>query len=116
MTLPEVLLWNELRRSDASLKFRRQHPIGPYVVDFYCASARLAVEVDGAAHDMGENPVRDEQRDAWLAARGICVLRIPAQEVLRDVETAVQAIHTAFPSTVPAEGRDGPPPRAGEDL
>ena len=115
MTLPEVLLWKALR-ADAALKFRRQHPIGPYVLDFYCATARLAVEVDGAAHEMGHIPARDERRDAWLAAKSITVMRIPARDVLRDLEAAVRGIHAAFPSTIPAQGRDGPPPRAGEDL
>ncbi|HTT85199.1 MAG TPA: endonuclease domain-containing protein [Rhizomicrobium sp.] len=51
MTLPEVLLWNALRGGQLqNLRFRRQHPVGPYILDFYCPSARLAVEVDGAVH------------------------------------------------------------------
>jgi very-short-patch-repair endonuclease len=58
--------------------FRRQHPIGRYVLDFYCAKARLAIEIDGISHDMSTRPKRDIERDAWLAAHGVTVLRIAA--------------------------------------
>jgi very-short-patch-repair endonuclease len=51
--------------------FRRQHPIGRYVLDFYCAEARLAVEIDGMSHDLGDRPRHDANRDAWLNARGL---------------------------------------------
>jgi very-short-patch-repair endonuclease len=83
MTLPEVLLWRALRRKAVDgLRFRKQHPMGGCVLDFYCPSAGLAIEVDGLAHDMGENPARDIRRDAGLASRGVRVLRIPAADVL----------------------------------
>jgi very-short-patch-repair endonuclease len=72
--------------------FRRQHPIGPYVVDFYCATARLAIEIDGISHDMGTRPARDIDRDAWLAARGVTVLRIPARELTRRMDELADAI------------------------
>lgn len=68
MSLPERLLWRELRGKPAGLKFRRQHPVGPYVIDFYCASAKLGIEIDGIAHDMGERPERDMRRDVLNAA------------------------------------------------
>jgi very-short-patch-repair endonuclease len=85
MSLPEVILWQNLRggRLDG-LRFRRQHPMGAYVLDFYCDAARLAVEVDGAHHTLGDNPCRDLERDTWFAARGILTLRIPAIDVLTD--------------------------------
>jgi very-short-patch-repair endonuclease len=84
MTPPEVLLWQALRRNRRTgLRFRRQHPIGPYVLDFFCASANLAVEVDGATHDYQERSRRDVLRDVWLRNRGIRVLRIRAEELLR---------------------------------
>ena len=82
MSLPEVLLWRELRLQN-DVKFRRQHPTGRYVLDFYCAERRFAIEIDGMAHDMGERPTRDDRRDAWPAEQGIEVVRIPAAEVLR---------------------------------
>jgi very-short-patch-repair endonuclease len=92
MSLPEVLLWNHLRGKPLGTKFRKQHPIGDYVVDFYCAEKRLAVEIDGIAHDMSDRPARDSQRDAWLRTQGIDILRLSAAEVLDDVSAAADAI------------------------
>ena len=72
MSLPEIVLWQALRKGRlAGLRFRRQHPIGPYILDFYCPSARLAVEVDGFAHDSAARVRHDDNRQAWLAQRGI---------------------------------------------
>lgn len=95
MTLPEVLLWRELRRHAAGLRFRRQHPVGPYVIDFYCAKAKLGIEVDGIAHDMGDRPARDERRTAFIAAQGIELLRLPASEILASVTDSAVAIASA---------------------
>ncbi len=92
LTLPEGLLWRELRGKRGGLKFRRQHPVGAYVLDLYCPSVRLAVEVDGKAHDMGDGPARDERRDAFLAERGIEVIRVAAQRVLDSPEESAEAI------------------------
>lgn len=85
MTLPEVVLWEHLRGKRLSgLAFRRQHPIGPYVLDFFCAEARLAVEVDGAVHDVPEQAMFNRRRDQWLIEKGITVVRIEAADILRD--------------------------------
>jgi very-short-patch-repair endonuclease len=85
MSLPEVILWQHIRGGRLEgLRFRRQHPMGAYVLDFYCDAAKLAVEVDGSHHTLGDNPARDLERDAWFAARGIETLRIPAPNVLAD--------------------------------
>ena len=83
MSKPEVMLWQQLRGNPQGLRFRRQHPIGPFVLDFYCASVNLAIEVDGIVHDMGVQPEFDEKRGKWLADQGIEVLGIPAIDVLR---------------------------------
>jgi len=93
MSLPEVLLWRLLRQT--GVKFRKQHPCGPFVVDFYCAAAKLVIEVEGIAHDMGDRPQRDEARSRWLEAQGYRVLRIPAVEVLKDVEAVTESIVAA---------------------
>jgi very-short-patch-repair endonuclease len=84
MTLPEIVLWRELRLRQLSKHFRRQHPAGSYVLDFYCSSPKLAVEVDGAAHDFVPQALYDERRDAWLNEQGIRVLRFAAAEILDD--------------------------------
>ena len=88
LSLPEKLLWVRLRRrQDGQPTFRRQHPLGVYVLDFYCAEARLCVEVDGWAHTTADRPQRDTRRDAWLAGQGIVVARIAARTVLDDPDT-----------------------------
>jgi very-short-patch-repair endonuclease len=66
--------------------------MGPYVLDFYCAKARLAIELDGMSHDMGDRPQRDLRRDAWLQARGITVLRIPVVDLTRGIDETADAI------------------------
>jgi very-short-patch-repair endonuclease len=111
LSLPEKLLWVRLR--GASPRCRRQHPIGQYVLDFYCPAASLAIEVDGMAHDMGDRPRRDEVRTAWLKESGIEMLRIPAKQVLDDPDAVAEAIiaycaDLANPSTTASGG--GPPP------
>jgi very-short-patch-repair endonuclease len=110
LSLPETLLWARLRRS--GVRFRRQHPLGPYVLDFYCAARKLAIKVDGFAHDAGDRPGRDALRTDWLQEQGIDVLRIPAKDVLADPDSVADALirlcarplhHSVAPS--------GPPPQ-----
>jgi very-short-patch-repair endonuclease len=113
---PEARLWSRLRaRNPGTPVFRRQHPIGSYVLDFYCAEARLAVELDGMSHDMGDRPQHDASRDAWLKARGLTVMRIAASEAMRNTDKAADAIvrmateiiRAGAPSTALTRG---PPP------
>jgi very-short-patch-repair endonuclease len=93
LTLPEGLLWRAIKGRQADgLHVRKQHPIGPYVLDFYCHEARLCVEIDGAAHTFGDRPRADARRDAWLAGKGVRTLRIPASAVLEDVDGVVRMI------------------------
>jgi very-short-patch-repair endonuclease len=96
LSLPEALLWRRLRaRSLAGLHFRKQHPIGPYVLDFYCHTARLCVEVDGQSHGFGDQPQRDTRRDAWLSKRGVRALRLRAGYVLDEMDGALSMILAA---------------------
>ena len=96
LSLPEGLLWRALKgRRLEGLQIRKQHPIGPYVLDFYCDSRRLCVEVDGASHGVGDRPERDERRDAWLETCGIATLRIRAGFVLEDMDGALGMILSA---------------------
>jgi very-short-patch-repair endonuclease len=92
MSLPEGQLWQELRKRPGGFKFRRQHPIGPYVLDFYCPATRLAIEIDGASHDMGDNPQRDEKRDAWLREQGFRIVRFTARDVLNNMDGVIRMI------------------------
>ena len=80
MTKEERHLWYDFLRT-YSVKFLRQKPLGKYIVDFYCAEAQLAIELDGSQHYSAEQIVADKERTAYLGAYGITVLRIPNSEV-----------------------------------
>ena len=115
MTLPEVLLWQHIRgRRLDGIRFRRQHPIGPHILDFFCEDARLAVEVDGESHSQAEAVEHDNRRTEWLNARGISVVRIPARYVLSELAAVVDHIQRQVRDQPPPPLR-GPPPPAGED-
>jgi very-short-patch-repair endonuclease len=103
MSLPEVLLWRLLRRAQPPI--RRQHPFGDYVVDFYCAAAKLVFEVDGFAHDTGSRPQRDQERQQWLEAHGLRVVRIAAPDVLRSPEECADSILRLCASVTPPPQR-----------
>ena len=91
MSLPEVLLWREIKPSvHPEVHFRRQHPIGPYVLDVFCSSAALALEVDGDTHGVGNAPAYDWRRDAWLEVQGLRVMRLSARDVLADPQGAAE--------------------------
>ena len=92
MTLPEILLWQQLRGKPMGVRFRKQHPVDRYVVDFYCAARRVAIEIDGIAHDLGQRPGRDAARDAALQRLDIEIVRVRAADVLRDVAGVADAI------------------------
>jgi very-short-patch-repair endonuclease len=92
MTGTELRIWIRIRgRQLGGWKFRRQHPIGPYFVDFYCPAARLIVEVDGPSHDDWA-AAYDARRQAWLECEGYQVLRIPVSVIDEDAESAVEWI------------------------
>ena len=102
MTDAERALWARLRRRQVlGHKFRRQHPLGPYVVDFVCIQRKLVVEVDGGQH--AEHRRDDDRRSARLADQGFAVLRFWNHEVLTDTDAVVRAIADALgPPTRPA--------------
>ena len=94
-TPAETILWRLLRgRRLAGAKFRRQHPLGPYVVDFFCEEARLVVEADGR-HHVGA-PEHDIVRDRWFLAAGIIVLRFWNQQILDEPEAVLRRIRAAL--------------------
>ncbi|MBS0477153.1 MAG: DUF559 domain-containing protein [Proteobacteria bacterium] len=109
MTLPEALLWRELKGSPGGIRFRKQHPAGDYILDFFCARANLAIEIDGIAHDMGDGPQRDKKRDAWLAIHRIDVLRIPTRDVLADPGRVAEGILAMVADRLERFGKTVPP-------
>jgi len=108
MTPPERRLWHVLKGRPDGFKFRRQHPIGPFVLDFFCHEAAVAIEVDGLAHDLGDNPRRDAWRDSWLAGEGVKTLRFRALDVRDNLEGVVMTIVEECRVRTP--GKEAPPP------
>jgi len=89
----ENLLWRHLRgRQLGGCKFRRQHPLSPYVLDFFCEEKRLAIELDGGQHYSTEGIQRDLIRDQWIAEKGIQMLRFSNREVLVELEAVLTRI------------------------
>ena len=114
MSLPEVLLWQRLKGSPNGVSFRKQHPIDPYIVDFFCAAARLIVEVDGEVHLMSDRPQRDEARELFLRGLDYGIVRIAAKDILRDADGVAESIlalaapplHHASLVPLPASGEE----------
>jgi very-short-patch-repair endonuclease len=114
MSLPEVLLWQVLQTRPAGLKFRRQFPGDRMTVDFACLSHRFIVEVDGQAHEFGDQPRRDAARDTILKREGFDVMRIAARDVLKDLDSVIRGIVARCSKVGPLhQPAAGPPPRAG---
>ena len=121
LTEPELMLWVRLkRRMPGSPVFRNQHPMGSYILDFYCPAARLAVEIDGAIHAEEFQQAHDRRRDAWLTRQGVTVYRTSASSVFRDADQVADAIRlladelgaprTLAPSTTRSSAGGPPPP------
>jgi very-short-patch-repair endonuclease len=111
LTRSEVLLWARLRgREPGKPSFRRQHPIGPFIADFFCTAARLVVEVDGGIHTEEANVVRDHLRDERLRELGYRVFRISAREVLDDPDAAAAKVRDAACAPSVALRATPPPP------
>ncbi len=106
MTPPELTLSNILQTRPDGLKFRRQRAVGPYIFDFFCVSAGVAIEVDGMAHEMGHNPERDTVRDQWAEAKGIKVMRFQAVDMQKNLDGVYAAIILECRLRIP------PPPAA----
>ncbi|MCX7841129.1 MAG: endonuclease domain-containing protein [Anaerolineae bacterium] len=102
MTPAEAKLWSRLRnRQLGGFKFRRQHPIGNYIVDFYCAEAKLTIELDGDSHAVQVE--YDQQRTAWLVEQGYREIRFWNREVLQNIEGVLEQILQAC-----VEGKPSP--------
>jgi very-short-patch-repair endonuclease len=110
MTDAEERLWYNLRRHGLSgYKFRRQHPLGSYILDFYCAKAGLVVEVDGGQHIESEKAIQDAKRTRYLTARGLRVLRFTNLEVLLETDAVLNSVLEALGplSLTLSQGGDG---------
>jgi very-short-patch-repair endonuclease len=102
MTIPERLLWGKLRdRRLAGVKFRRQHPVGPYVADYYCPAARLVIKLDGRSHIGQEAP--DRERQDYLEGQGMRVIRFSNDKVIYNLAGVLKAIAEACEAVLPDE-------------
>jgi len=92
-TEAEAALWERLRgRKLNGFKFRRQHPIDCYIVDFYCHESMLVIEVDGKIHEQNDNPDYDKNRTQDLIALGLMVIRFTNEQVLQDIDLILEEI------------------------
>jgi very-short-patch-repair endonuclease len=98
-TRPERILWSRLRSAQMGVSFRRQHPVGPYILDFYCAPKRLAVELDGDQHGTTEGLAHDAARTRFLNAKAIRVLRFTNSDVRENLDGVCEGIYRALQST-----------------
>ena len=108
-TSAEGLLWQLLRnRQLLGFKFRRQHQFADYVADFYCHEAQLAIECDGSVHEPNEQWYHDQNRDAYMTAQGLRVLRFANDRILNDTEEVLEEIAKHLPSPIGRrEGKRG---------
>jgi type I restriction enzyme R subunit len=105
-TSAEGLLWQLLRnRQLLKFKFRRQHQFGDYVTDFYCHEAQLVIECDGSVHESNEQWYHDRNRDAYMIAQGLRVLRFANDRILNDIENVLKEI-AKYLSSLPERRTD----------
>jgi very-short-patch-repair endonuclease len=101
----ERFLWECVRDKRMGIKFRRQHVVGPYILDFYASSLKLAIELDGGGHAKPEQIEKDRKRDAFLSARGIRVVRIWNNELFQNPEGMLEfiwrVVHDPTPNPSP---------------
>ena len=99
-TFAEKQLWKSLRQLDG-FHFRRQAPMGDFIVDFVCHRSRLVVEVDGGIHEVDAVAIRDAEREGWLVNRGYEVIRLTNAEVLSNIDAAVRRVLAAATASTP---------------
>jgi very-short-patch-repair endonuclease len=113
LTSQEVKLWVKLRdMKEPGFHFRKQAPVGRYIVDFVCFHERLVIEVDGGQHAMPENQQRDRERDDFLSAEHFRVLRFWNSDIDRNLDGVMEVILSELRTPTPALRAD--PPHKGE--
>lgn len=95
-TRAEATLWAHLRRNKMNVKFRRQHPVGPYICDFYCHTFKLVIEIDGGVHEEEEQKLKDLQRENDLINFGLRILRFSNEEVTCDIQKVLGEIFSIY--------------------
>ncbi|CPR16329.1 DNA methylase, putative [Brenneria goodwinii] len=98
-TEPERRLWESIRHRQLGAKFRRQHGIGIYIVDFYCSECDLVIEIDGDSHFTAEGITHDSLRDDYMRSLGLSVLRIPNTDIMNNLDGVLMMISNMLASS-----------------
>ncbi len=104
LTDAEIKLWGYLRTRPMGFKFRRQHPIGIYIVDFYCHACQLVLEADGSIHEQIEIQKEDYERQKSLEADGLQVIRFTNSEILKNTEMVIEKINSLLKANINSPG------------
>jgi very-short-patch-repair endonuclease len=104
MTQAETVLWKCIRNKKLGVKFRRQHPMDAYILDFYCHELKLGIEVDGSIHEYADNKLYDAYRTIQLKEYEVKIIRFKNEEVLNDLKEVVERIKNLIPSLSRGEG------------
>jgi very-short-patch-repair endonuclease len=108
-TLPERRLWARLRGAQMEgLSFRRQHPVGPYILDFYCPTAKVAIELDGDQHGTDAALAYDAARTRFINGKGIRVIRFSNYDLMKNFDAVLEAIYRAVKETPTRSARRAP--------
>jgi len=102
MTESEQILWNYLKTKPLGFKFRRQHPISGYILDFYCHKLRVSIEIDGGYHLQKEQKEKDLERTDYLKSLGVSEIRFTNEQVLNQYETVIKNINTCSCLDIPS--------------
>jgi very-short-patch-repair endonuclease len=105
LTPAEAKVWARVRNSQLGFKIRRQHPIGRFIADFYCAAAKLVIEIDGDTHAQPDQIEYDAVRTAWLEAHGYRVIRFDNRDVHANLESVLESIRALRQTQGANEGR-----------
>ncbi len=108
MTTAERKLWSLVRRNQLGLHFRRQAPLGSFIVDFYCPAAKLVLELDGIHHDLSDEKDYDRLREEHLKARGVKVIRFKNNEILMSTSSVLAEIQEQIESSTTCKIKDNP--------
>jgi len=110
----EILIWKHIKNSLLGYKFRRQHSIGKYIVDFYCPELKLAIEIDGPIHDEPDKVFRDKEKTNYVLSKNIQIIRIDNKETYTNINRAIEYISSEIekiknstPPPTPSSSEEG---------
>lgn len=117
LTHTEMLLWGYLRTRPSGFKFRRQHPIAHYIVDFFCYQLKLVIEVDGSIHNIEEVRLIDEEREKSLRSEGLAIIRFTNKEILYELDKVIDTIGAYINNELTKKTKEGmaTPPLGGRE-